>query len=111
MSRKKHKPIRTATALTPGVRRALLILRDEQPYNAATFAEKMWPTSIMHRMVSNTGNGATRGKAAWLCAGSYLGRLEKMGLVEKNPTWQRRSNQEPVAYLTVLADTLLKQEA
>lgn len=33
--------------------------------------------------VSNQGNGACAGKKAWLCAGSYLGRLVKKGLVRK----------------------------
>ena len=35
----------------------------------------------MHTRISNQGNGACHGKAAWLCAGSYIGRLKKMGLV------------------------------
>lgn len=34
--------------------------------------------------VSNQGNGACAGKKAWLCAGSYLGRLVKKGLVRKS---------------------------
>lgn len=62
--------------------RALKILADNKRITAADFAVKMWGEShIMHKKVLNTGNGATAGKAAWLCAGSYIGRLKKMGLV------------------------------
>ena len=49
----------------------------ERTFSARAFAEKMWPQSNMHTKTSNTGNGATRGKAAWLCGGSYLRKLEK----------------------------------
>lgn len=34
------------------------------PMSARVFAEAMWPDSVMHRKVSNQGNGATKGKAA-----------------------------------------------
>ena len=34
--------------------------------------------------VSNQGNGACAGKKAWLCAGSFLGRLCKVGLVRRD---------------------------
>ena len=45
------------------------------------FAKEMWPDSLMHQRVSNQGHGAHRGKAAWLCGGSYLRKLENKGLV------------------------------
>lgn len=66
---------------------ALNILKDttiDNPMTCRTFAEKMWPDSRMHKKVSNQGNGATTGKAAWLCAGSYLSKLKYKGLVEKS---------------------------
>lgn len=47
------------------------------------FAEHLWPDSLMHRRSYNTGHGACRGKGAWLAAGSYVARLEKMGLVRQ----------------------------
>ena len=64
----------------------------------------------MHSMVSNQGNGSTRGKAAWLCGGSYLGRLSKAGLVSINKTFERRAG-EPVAYLTLSAEEILSKYA
>lgn len=44
----------------------------------------MWPDSLMHTRVSNQGNGATRGKAAWLCGGSYIAKLVIKGLVNQD---------------------------
>jgi len=67
--------------------RALLILYKTtyiNPMRVREFALKMWPDSKMHRKVSNQGNGATSGKAAWLCAGSYLSKLKIKGLVNRN---------------------------
>lgn len=93
--------------LTPTAIRALLILRDKKPRNADDFAKLMWPDSLMHSKVSNQGHGATRGKAAWLVGGSYLGRLRKAGLITVNYTWMRR-NGEPIAYPTDIADDLLR---
>lgn len=56
--------------------------RYNKPIRAATFAKLFWPDSNMHLKSSNQGNGATRGKAAWLCAGSYFGKLIKLGYVK-----------------------------
>lgn len=64
--------------------KALTILKDTSwvnQMNATFFAQQMWPDSNMHKTVSNQGHGATRGKAAWLCAGSYLAKLHKKDLV------------------------------
>lgn len=63
---------------------ALIILKNtsiESTITARDFSKKMWPDSSMHTSVKNTGNGATAGKAGWLCGGSYLRRLYKIGLV------------------------------
>jgi hypothetical protein len=52
------------------------------------FALKMWPDhEFMHIARSNGGNGAQRGKKAWLCAGSYLAKLTKRGLARRG--WRR----------------------
>jgi hypothetical protein len=70
--------------MTPSQIKALTILKDtsySKPFQAAEFALKMWPDSDMHRKTSNQGNGACVGKAAWLCAGSYLGKLYKKGWI------------------------------
>lgn len=61
---------------------ALEIIRDNPKIDARSFAEEMWPESHMHTRHSNGGNGCQVGKAAWLCAGSYLGRLKKAGLIK-----------------------------
>lgn len=98
------------TKPSPKLIRALLILRDQQPHSAAEFAELMWPSSIMHDMVSNQGNGATRGKAAWLCGGSYLGKLSQAGWIMLFKTFERRAG-KPVAYLTQAAEDLLKVQS
>ena len=81
-----HCTIPKNSSLTPSQQKALEILRGTSFSNAMTmrrFAEAMWPQSIMHTSVKNTGNGATSGKAAWLVAGSYLAKLQKLGLVRK----------------------------
>lgn len=63
---------------------ALEILKNTSsgsPMTCKMFARLMWPESPMHLKVSNQGRGATPGKAAWLCAGSYLSKLRRDGLV------------------------------
>jgi hypothetical protein len=84
---------------------ALMYLRNNsinKPITAAYFAQLMWPNSSIHTKISNTGNGACSGKAAWLCGGSYLGKLKKKKLVEwaYSPTGY---------YLTQLAREILHQ--
>lgn len=88
--------------------RALKILRDDKPESAEYFAKLMWPDADMHDRVSNQGRGATRGKAAWLCAGSYLGRIEKLGYIKKKYHWIERQR-IPVAVLTQIGEELLSQ--
>lgn len=70
--------------LTKAQYKALNILKGTDYFNtmaSAEFARRMWPDSNMHRKVSNQGHGATRGKAAWLCGGSYLAKLRHKGWV------------------------------
>lgn len=73
--------------LTGSQHKALTVLKDTGIFNtvsAKEFAEKMWgdTDTRMFKKVSNTGNGACSGKAAWLCAGSYLAKLIKKGWVD-----------------------------
>ena len=73
--------------MTPTQKRALEILADssyDKPIGAREFAQKMWPDSLMHTKVKNTGNGACTGKGAWLCGGSYLAKLRIKNLVSYN---------------------------
>jgi len=61
---------------------ALQILKDHPEISATSFALFFWPDSNMHKKTSNQGHGACRGKAAWLAAGSFMGKLKKKGLVK-----------------------------
>lgn len=69
------------------LKEALIIIENtkwDKPIRAAHFAKLFWPDSNMHLKCSNQGNGATRGKAAWLCAGSYFGKLINKGYVKRD---------------------------
>lgn len=63
--------------------KALMIINVNPGISAGDFAEKMWPGNPMHTKHSNGGDGCQVGKAAWLCGGSYLGKLIKKGWVRK----------------------------
>ena len=76
--------------ITPKARRALEILATAgEPLRgygmtANTFAAQYYAGTDKEYLltaVSNQGEGACAGKKAWLCAGSYLARLVKQGLV------------------------------
>jgi hypothetical protein len=58
--------------------------------SAFTFANKFWgddpEKQYLFTAVSNNGHGASASKKAWLCAGSYLSKLAKKGLVKWNPS-------------------------
>lgn len=62
--------------------KALCLVRDNPGIQARYFARYMWPDSGMHTKSSNQGNGACHGKAAWLCGGSFLGKLRKKGYLK-----------------------------
>lgn len=61
---------------------ALTILKEKGHLSSRAFAEFFWPGHHMHRKISNQGNGACSGKAAWLAGGGYLNKLKKKGLVK-----------------------------
>ncbi len=54
--------------------------------NAKAVAWALWRDDPAHEYLfsacSNQGYGACRGKKAWLCAGSLIGKLRKKGLVD-----------------------------
>jgi len=72
--------IQNPMKLTPFLKSALEIIRDHPGITAGEFAFLLWPGSNMHRRVSNQGNGACRGKAAWLCGGSHAMKIVHAGL-------------------------------
>ena len=62
-----------------------LKLLSEHPNGIAVrlFGLRFWPDNVMHSKVFNTGRGgACKGKAGWLCAGSFLSKLKRKGLVD-----------------------------
>lgn len=63
--------------------KALCIIKDHPLVHPRGFADFMWGDTDTNMFTSskNQGNGSTRGKAAWLCAGSYVGRLKNKGLL------------------------------
>jgi len=86
-------PDKTAIKLTAFQIKALTFLSKtswDKRTSAAGFAEAMWKDTdtSMFSSSKNTGNGATRGKAAWLCGGSYLRKLIQKGWVwwDDHPT-------------------------
>lgn len=96
---KKYKPSKIAI-------RALEILENtsySETMTATTFGRLLWPGHQMHRITKNTGNGACRGKAGWLLAGSYLNRLIKKGLVRKRFS----NNSQPLFYISFSGKEIL----
>ena len=79
-------PAEKIISLTPSRRKALEILNKSSSLTAGSFAVQYY-TEPRHQYlftaVSNQGNGACAGKKAWLCAGSFLGKLAKEGLVRR----------------------------
>lgn len=104
--RQKTEP----TKLTPAQVKALTILKDlagiTRPMTASRFAEYMWKESKPHLFtkVSNQGNGACRGKAAWRCAGGWLGKLLSLNLV-RFTDWNGRFGY----YISGTGERLLKE--
>ena len=81
--------------ISPNTRRALETLATAgeplqgRGMTANTFAAQYYAgtkNEYLLTAVSNQGEGACAGKKAWLCAGSYLGRLAKQGLVYRHMT-------------------------
>lgn len=68
--------------------RALSVIGDTPGLTAKGFAVRYFTDpsqDYLFTAVSNQGNGACAGKKAWLCAGSLLGKLKKLGLVAEKP--------------------------
>ena len=71
----KRKPQKEITTLTPAQRRALTILAAEGPMGPSTFGHKMWPKHA-------TLNRELRAQGAGYAGGTYLSKLQRLGLVE-----------------------------
>ena len=82
--------------------RALTIIRDRPGISPRYFAEYMWPDSEGWRHNFRGGGGTQRGKGMWLCAGGYLKKLAKKGLIN----WSYR---DIGISLTYQAKELLKE--
>lgn len=95
-TRETHKRALAADALelTEKQIKALSIIKSFEdkyaghPIMPKIFAKEMWPDSPAWRRSYNTGpSGACRGKGMWLSAGSWLRKLERLGLVRWD-IWQ-----------------------
>lgn len=84
--------------MKPRTVQALKLIVNEKPKSYKEFARKFWPNHPMHTRVTNCGNGATGGAVARLCAGSFLRKLERQGLIKFR--WHDESNLLPLVYLT-----------
>ncbi|HEX8567717.1 MAG TPA: hypothetical protein VF648_18910 [Pyrinomonadaceae bacterium] len=91
--------------ITDKTKKALQILADHPEITARRFGELMWSDSEARTRSYNTGNGATRGKGLWFCAGGYLAKLQKRGLVYR---WCNRY-QTPLFSLTSKGVDALKE--
>ena len=61
--------------------RALRIVRDNGPLRPARFAELMWPNSPAWKIHYNCGPyGSTTGRGLVMSAGSFLWKMERLGL-------------------------------
>ena len=66
--------------------KALRILSEHPDITASQFGRLYFDGpeyEYLHTAVTNQGNGACIGKKAWLCAGSFLAKLERQGLALK----------------------------
>jgi len=81
--------------ITTKTYKALKVLEVTKNYcmvmSANNFAMKFWgddpDKKYLFTAIANSGNGACAGKKAWLCAGSYLSKLQKRKLVR----WESRN--------------------
>lgn len=80
--------------ITEKTYKALKILEPTKNYSvvmsAFVFANHFWGNDpekqYLFTATTNSGNGASSGKKAWLCAGSYLSKLAKKKLVRWTPS-------------------------
>lgn len=76
---------------------ALRLIEKSKPRSFRQFGELFWPNNPMHTRVTNCGNGARQGAGTFLCAGSFLARLKKEGLIIVH---RREGTAAPIATLT-----------
>jgi len=74
--------------MTP-TQRALKIIDEQRKipgrFTCGDFARLMWPDSPAWSRNTRCGRGSHTGKGMWLCAGSFLAKLRKRGLVWGRP--------------------------
>lgn len=87
--------------ITEKTYKALKVLEKTSVMNFMTanwFAVKFWGEDedkrYMFTAMTNGGNGACAGKKAWLCAGSFLGKLAKKKLVR----WESKKDGSSKGY-------------
>lgn len=86
---------------------ALYLIKNRNPRSYRQFAQWFWPDSKMHSNLTNCGNGIRRGAGAWFCAGSFLGKLERQGLIKKS---RNEGFPKSIAFITPKGFELMKKE-
>ena len=87
---------------------ALRLIEKSKPRSFRLFGKLFWPDNLMHSRVTRCGNGSRRGAGSFLCAGSFLGRLRKSGLIIVH---RFKDNTEPIATLTDKGYELLQKSS
>jgi hypothetical protein len=68
----------------PKTIQALRIVRDNEPLKPTRFAELMWPESPAWKIHYNCGPyGSTTGRGLVMSAGSFLWKMERLGLTNR----------------------------
>jgi hypothetical protein len=92
--------------ITPFMLKALRWIEEREdkdmPWGCKWFAMAMWGDSPAWKRHYKIGHGTTIGKGMWLCAGSYLAKLEDKKLLDSH--WKGYTRQY---YLTMLAVKIL----
>lgn len=76
---------------------ALRLIEKAKPKSFRQFGELFWPNNLMHTRITRCGYGVRQGAGSFLCAGSFLGRLRRKGLIIVH-RWKGVT--EPIATLT-----------
>jgi hypothetical protein len=68
----------------PKTLKALQIIKDAGAVSPKQFSHLMWPDAEGHGVPGSCGYGVAFGIGMWKAAGSFLGRLRRLGLIKNN---------------------------
>jgi hypothetical protein len=63
---------------------ALAIIKEHGPVTPRQFSQLMWPDAEGHEVPGSCGHGVAVGIGMWKAAGSFLGKLNRMGLIKND---------------------------